>query len=234
MEFKDLKILFKLPTRERPEKCFKILCKFYEYIINNNVIFLLSLDEDDPKLEDYKKFLSTFKNLTYYVGKSKSKIHAINRDVEKVQGIDWNILSIICDDTEPCFRGFDEMIREDMFKSFPDTDGVLWYYDGFIKNINTHPIIGRKYYERFNYIVHPAYNCYGPDLELTEVADMLGKQAKFEKQFLSHQHSAYIKSIPKDALFLRNHAHRKDDAKILAYRKSINYEIEKISSKISK
>ena len=67
-------------------------------------------------------------------------------------------------------------IRQKMIKHFPDTDGVLWFFDGWRKDLNTLCIIGRKYYERFGYIYHPDYKSFWCDAEFTEVANKLKKQ----------------------------------------------------------
>ena len=60
--------------------------------------------------------------------------------------------------------------------NYPDTDGVLWFNDGFQGNrLNTLCILGKKYYERFNYIYHPDYISLYCDEEQTNVARNMNK-----------------------------------------------------------
>ena len=66
----------------------------------------------------------------------------------------------------PEIKGFDSIIRNEMQKLFPDTDGILWFFDGWRKDLNTLCILGRKYYDRFGYIYHPDYNSFWSDAEM--------------------------------------------------------------------
>jgi hypothetical protein len=87
----------------------------------------------------------------------------------------------------PEFSGYDSALRDNMEHYFPDTDGVLWFNDGFQKhNLNTLCILGRKYYQRFGYIYHPAYKSLWCDNEFTVVASLLKKQLYFDKVIIRH------------------------------------------------
>ena len=64
-----------------------------------------------------------------------------------------------------------------MTELYPNTDGVLWFNDGNQGNrLNTLCILGKKYYERFNYIYHPDYTSLWADNEFMDVANLLNKQ----------------------------------------------------------
>ena len=149
-----MKIIVKFPTRGRRNKFFNCLKK-YQSLANNidNLTFLISIDEDDNEMNNSDTFdiLSSFKNLKVVTGKSKSKIDAVNRDIDLNE--EWDIILLASDDMIPQVKGYDEIIIDKMKTFYPDTDGVLWFNDGFQKDkLNTLCILGKKYYERFNYI----------------------------------------------------------------------------------
>ena len=72
---------------------------------------------------------------------------------------------------------------------YPDTDGVLWFNDGYQGDrLNTLCILGKKYYERFNYIYHPDYKSCWSDNEFMEVGNILGKQTYINQVIIRHEH----------------------------------------------
>ena len=91
-----------------------------------------------------------------------------------------------------------------MNEFYPDTDGVLWFNDGFQKgNLNTLVIIGKAYYDRFRYIYHPAYQSLYCDAEFTAVSGLLNKSKYFDEIIIKHVQYSIIKEEP-DALYIRN------------------------------
>lgn len=197
-----MKLLFKFATRSRPQKFFSCL----ENIINMvddqyNFTVLVSYDLNDESMlfENIKGKIraigETLKNpeaVLMCAGNSKNKIDAINRDMERAG--EWDILINTSDDMVFAKQGFDNIIRGDMNTHFPDLDGFLHYNDGNQKDrVCTMSIMGRKYYERFNYIYHPDYQSVWCDSEATEVAQMLGKHRYLgdEKILFKHLHPAW-------------------------------------------
>jgi glycosyltransferase involved in cell wall biosynthesis len=223
-----LKILIKFPTRGRPEKFFKVLDLYYEKAKNKDrIAFLISCDDDDETmntpqirgcLDEYKKKV----RLVYYFGQSKTKVQAINADVDKVDG--WHILLLASDDMIPVVDGYDEIIDHDMNANFPDLDGVLWYNDGARTDINTLSILGRKYYNRFNYIYHPEYVSLWCDNEFTDVSKFLEKYTKSERVIIEHAHPVYQKTNY-DALYAKNESFFQSDKKIYEKRKLKNFDL---------
>ena len=121
--------------------------------------------------------LSNMKNVTVVFGDSKTKIEACNADIKDV---DFDIVLLASDDMVPQVRGYDTIIKEAMEDYFPNTDGVLWFNDGYqSRAMNTLCILGKKYYDRFGYIYHPDYISLWCDNEFTVVANMLGRQKVF-------------------------------------------------------
>ena len=148
-----MKILIKFPTRGRRDKFFNVLDIYYQLASNNdNIEFQITIDTDDETMNNniVLSKLGTYKNLKYSLGVSKNKIDAVNRNLTIG---DWDIILLASDDMIPKVKGYDDIIRNKMTELYPDTDGVLWFNDGNQGDkLNTLCILGKKYYERFNYI----------------------------------------------------------------------------------
>ena len=172
------------------------------------------------RLNNSKKHI----NLNYYFGNSKTKVQAINTDMENCQN--WDILLLASDDMIPVCDGYDQIIREDMFTHHRNGDGVLWYNDGNRDDINTLCIFGKKYYERFNYIYNPEYTSLWCDNEFTEVSLFLGKCAKINKTIIEHAHPAYQKANF-DRLYAKNESFSKKDEDVYNKRKITNFDLNR-------
>lgn len=195
---KKYKILFKYASRSRNIKFFSGL----DNILNNlgdvnNFCILVSLDVDDAEMNNPQ----TINKLSGYIkkypekiivkyGHSKSKIDAINRDVNEVkEKFDFDILINYSDDMEFIQHSFDEIIRSKFFIHYPDLDGNIYFNDGYVgERLSTMSIIGRKYYDRFNYIYHPSYHSLWCDNEYTEVAKRNQKIIYFHERLFNHNH----------------------------------------------
>lgn len=104
---------------------------------------------------------------------------------------DYDILMQPADDWKALVYSWDEFIVDEM-KFFPDLDGVVWFYDGHQPKIDTLSIMGRKYYERFNYIYYPEYRTFWADNEFTEVADLLDRLIFVPAVLFEHQHPDWM------------------------------------------
>ena len=189
-----MKILYKYPTRSRPLKFSRCILRYHDYANDlDNSEFIITIDEDDSlmnnsiMIDNCKKL----KNTNVCVGNSKTKIEAINANISTD---DWDILVLISDDMIPEVKGFDDIIRQKMKEHYPDTDGVLWFFDGWRRDLNTLCILGRKYYDRFGYIYHPDYKSFWCDTEFTEVANNLGKQTFIDNVIIRHLHPDIVMS----------------------------------------
>lgn len=185
-----MNLLVKFPTRGRKEKFFSTLHRYLQLSTRKNKVgFLITMDIDDPSMntEDVKIELNKIPRLAYFYGNSKTKIQAINKDIDKVS--DWDILLLASDDMIPVVPGYDEIIIDNMNRYFPDTDGVLFFNDGYRgSELNTLSILGKKYFNRFNYIYNPEYVSVWADNEFTKVANILGKQVYFSNTIIRHEH----------------------------------------------
>jgi hypothetical protein len=221
-----MKILVKFPTRNRKTKFFNVL-KIYQTLANNldNMLFLITIDEDDIEMNnsDCLEILSTFKNCKVVVGQSSSKVHAVNRDMDYAK--DWDILLLASDDMIPQIKGYDEIIINKMKDIYPNTDGVLWFNDGFKKNeLNTICILGKKYYEKFNYIYYPGYKSTWCDNEFMTVANLLNKQTYFDDVIIKHEHPDWGYGN-QDEIHKKNYQDLNYDINLYNNRKKINFEL---------
>lgn len=199
---KKYKILFKFASRSRINKFFSALDNIIENISDlDNFCILVSLDIDDITMNNP----SSINKLVYYIqkypekiivkfGNSKNKIDAINRDVNEIkQKYDFDILVNFSDDMQIIEKGFDEIIRNKFSVHYADTDGNIYFNDGFVGDkISTMSIIGRKYYDKFNYIYHPSYHSLWCDNEYTEVAKKNQKIIYFDERIFNHNHPANV------------------------------------------
>jgi hypothetical protein len=184
-----MKLLIKFPTRNRKEKFFNTYKKYQEFIIEPTTEFLITLDEDDDTMNNSNVIseLESYSNTKVVVGASTSKIDAINRDINTSD--DWDIVLLASDDMIPQIKGFDKIIGTLMTTNYPDTDGVLFFNDGFKgRELNTLCILGKKYYERFGYIYQPEYKSTWCDNEFMKVGDILKKQTYFPMVIIKHEH----------------------------------------------
>jgi hypothetical protein len=220
---KDLKLLIKFPTRNRTEKFFKILDLYYTHLRTPNVHFVITCDIDDLTMNNdtVKSRLKEYPFLNVYYENNTCKVEAINNNLNNQN---FDILLLASDDMMPVYPGYDKIIKEDMIKHFPDTDGVLWYNDGFQENrLNTLSILGKKYFDRFNYIYNPCYKSLYCDTEFTEVSINLQKVKYFNKVLIKHVQYSIVKEAP-DELYIRNDSLEQIDRCTFLERKSKNYE----------
>lgn len=227
-----MKLVIKFPTRSRPEK-FQQTFKRYQNFLSKrvDVRFLVSMDEDDASMNnnEIKDFLNSYPNTSYYYGNSKTKIEAINADLDKLPE-DYDIILLASDDMIPKIPGYDALISREMELCFPDTDGVLHYNDGRAgERLNTLCILGKKYFERFGYIYHPAYISVYPDNEFTDVSRILGKVVYRDIVIIEH---GWIQYTGYDELAQRNENKHwyEVDGKTYNERKAKNFDLPGVSS----
>ncbi|MBT4856173.1 hypothetical protein HOM50_04825 [bacterium] len=196
-------LLIKFPTRERTKKFFKCLDQYYKLLSKKHSYhFLISCDANDVKMNNakVKERFKKYDNLTVIYGERVGKIGACNRDMDLAP--DFDIVLLASDDMWPYTQDYDDIIIQHMEKEFPDFDGVLNFADGHPKGshvLNTYPILGKKYFNRFGFIYHPAYLSYFCDLELALVSRLYGKEAIVDIELLTHNNPAFTNE--KDALY---------------------------------
>jgi len=205
-------LILKYPTRHRPIKFMNNLDAYLKTASGKHKItVVVTLDIDDSSMNNNPmRYFMTSKikgnlDITFSCGNSEGKISAINR---MVPSTDWDIIISTADDMEPVEQGWDDIIVQDMMREFPDLNGALNYNndprleakgsEGF-KTLITLPVIGRKLYDRFGYIYHPAYKSEWCDNEQTEVFEKLGVLCHIDRRPIVHKWAEN-----QDALMQRN------------------------------
>lgn len=223
-----MNLLIKLPTRERPEKFFKTLLKYQHLRTNENTKFLITLDENDSKMnqQSIRNSLSMWGNLQFVYGHSENKIHACNRDLNEYEG-DWDIVLLASDDMIPQVEGYDQIIIDAMTKHFPDTDGALHFNDGYTQEkIVALPILGRKYYDKKKYIYHPDYLSLWCDEEMVHVLKAEKKSVYIDQVIIKHEHPMNNRQVKTDASYQRTLAFYQQDKETFERRKLNNFEMK--------
>jgi len=219
----SMKLLIKFPTRSRRKQFFETFDKYQEYISEPTTRFLITIDEDDSDMnnDEVLAILESYDNVSFVIGQSNSKIHAINRDIDTSE--DWDIILLASDDMIPQVKGFDKVINTLMNANYPDTDGILFFNDGFKgQELNTLCILGKKYYERFNYIYYPEYKSTWCDNEFMDVANILKKQTYIDDVIIRHEHPDYGLAA-RDEVHSKNFQNENHDKSLYLSRKQINF-----------
>lgn len=225
-----MNILVKFPTRSRPKKCFDVLQGYINMSKRPKKIhYLITYDSDDVSMNpDWIKQIVELspKNIQFVTGYSSNKIHACNRGINEAK-TDWDIVLLASDDMVCETFGWDEIIRKDMKANYPDTDGCLWYWDGDNAtrqgNLCTMVIMGKKYFNQFNYLYHPSYVSLWCDNEQTEVAIMLKKMFRSETVLFRHVHPSNTQGVKSDALMIKTQSYFNLDKTNYYKRKIINF-----------
>lgn len=185
-----MKIFYNFASRSRPEKFFQAIANIKLMSATEDYQFCFKLDEDDPKLHEYLEGLKKLDLLSSVkLGRSTSKVDAINRDITET---DWSILINMSDDIRFTVWNFDDIIRKDI-----DEDTFLHYPEPFadkqclIQNkppISVVSIMDKIYFNRFGYVYHKSYNSLWGDNEATEQARNLKRHKWVNKIIFSHDH----------------------------------------------
>jgi hypothetical protein len=226
------KILFVYASRSRRDKFFKGLSNILNLLKDKkNYAILIKLDKDDPVMTDMTVMMQLTSIMAAYPDKlfirygfSGSKINAINRDVNEFRDQHgFDILVNFSDDMEFTVEGFDEIIRDKFKTHFPDTDGNLHFNDGYTKDkLCTMSIIGRKYYDRYNYIYHPDYKSLWCDNEYTIVAKRENKMVYFPEIIFKHNHPANVGGQI-DELLMHTESFSDEDCATFTQRQKLNF-----------
>lgn len=216
------KLLIKFPNRSRPDAFKKTLDLHYSMLSNKIPYeFLISMDLNDPEMNNdgIRQYLNSKPNLSYYYGNSTCKIEAVNADMDKAPK-DWTTILVTSVDMIPQIEGYDKIIMDEMARYYPNDDGSLWFSDGRQDNIMCLPILGRKLYDIFGYIYHPAYVSLWCDNEQTVVFEKLNKITKIDRVILKHE---WIKVNKGDDLHKHNESFGAKDGAMFKTREALGF-----------
>lgn len=201
----SLKILFKYTTRSRRSNFLRGIDSIIDNLADKeNYHIYTTFDVDDDKMRPLPEIKG---NHTYIAGTSKSKIDAINRDMDFINSqYDWQIIINMSDDMVFIQKGFDDIIRKEFTDgSITNLDQYIHFNDGNQKaNVSTMHIVGRDYYNRDNYIYNPEYKSLWCDVENDMVAKLRGcyKYVGDNVRLFSHLHPAF-NLAPNDEQYMK-------------------------------
>jgi hypothetical protein len=161
-----------------------------------------------------------------FYSENKSKIQACNADMDRIT-YPWDIVILVSDDMIPRVKGYDDVIRNYMMSKFPDTDGILWFNDGYQEDrLNTLCVFGRKMYESFGYIYHPSYKSLFCDTELTDLCKTTLKNKTLYVPYciIRHEHPGTGYAQNMDELYASNQRYWNDDMYTYISRKTYEYD----------
>ena len=187
-----MKFLYKFASRSRPSKFFDCIENIYINSRDKDFTILATLDLDDESMnnEGVIEKMKRYDKIYPVWGTSTSKIHAINRDMDKAP--DWDVLINMSDDMMFIENGYDVIIQDDIRTMFPLGDCLLHYPDqNQGRNCMTMSIMDKKFYDRFGYIYHPDYKTLWCDLEAMEVGRLTSRYMFINKRIFNHYHPSF-------------------------------------------
>lgn len=197
------------PSRSRPEKNCSAVHNWhgkFNFTKGDTIEIIVSLDSDDPKLDDYKYLYEPFKAFNLIVNKNKSAVEAINNAAKVSQG---DVLIVVSDDSR-CPDNWNDFIKA---ATEGKTDWILKVADGIQKRIITQPIMDRVYFNHDGHIYDPEFRHSWADTWLTELAHKRGRVITRLDIKFPHNHYSVIGEKPDD-LYQRNDKTHDEDRHI--------------------
>lgn len=175
-----MKITLIHPSRSRPEKALQTSTEWLEKA-GVECEYILSLDEDDPKVDEYFENIKGSKILS----NNTCVVEATNKAAKVSKG---DILLYLSDD----FRCFDNwgvsVMREFEQESRPLLLKVDDCLQQFSVPVLTIPIMNRALYEKLGYFWHPEYKSMFVDEDLYWTAHKLGAMKMCPHLKFEHAH----------------------------------------------
>lgn len=224
------KLLIQFPTRERPGKFLSVARKYIAFLSDKeNWIMNVSCDINDltmnnPKMIDKVYDLAPEGKIALNFNDNGNKHIACNSDIAS---FDFDICILASDDMIPKELGYDDIIRHYFGLYFKDFDGVVHFNDGHQgEKLNTCPIVGRKYFERFGYIYHESYIGLWADREFDEISRKLGKWQYINELLIRHEHYSIKEGVVRDELYLKNDSFELQDRRNFQTRQARNFYLQ--------
>jgi hypothetical protein len=152
-------ILLAYASRSRPDLFRRRIQDWLGKAANRfQVIVSCAFDQDDATMDNdaMRAFCSQW-GVLYEYGNASNKIEAINRAPNAAKDQPWDIIVCLSDDMACQLEGWDDRMRADMARHFPNFDGGLWYPDGRQLRLNTFSVIGREAYNALGHIYDPRF-----------------------------------------------------------------------------
>lgn len=206
------------PSRGRPQQAFDTMTKWIDRA-GAHVEYILSLDEDDPTLPDYRRLFNGQKNII--IDKNTSVVEATNVAAKCSTG---NILLYLSDDFL-CFDGWGYELE----KEFGKYKGpVLLKVDDCLQKFTvpvlTIPIMSRELYQLLGYFWHPAYKSMHVDVDLYHTVKKLGALKFAPHMKFPHEHVS-IGKAKDDETYRRSAANWNQGLEVFNRRKKLNFPV---------
>ena len=212
-----MRILLKCPTRSRPQKVLECLRRYVSLAAHPELIGIaVSCDEDDTSMNataELRQVLGRCEWSRIFYSPNKTKIQACNANMDEID-YPWDIVVLVSDDMQPQIRGYDDVLRNHMKASFPDTDGILWFNDGCqADKLNTLTILGRAMFTRLGHLYEPDYKSLFCDTELTDRCrgDLASKCVYSPFVLIRHEHPGTGFAQNMDKLYAKNQTYWNQD-----------------------
>ena len=198
----------------------------------DEIAVAISCDEDDTSMKQIsvqRELNDILRGVAWhrmYFSQNTSKIGACNANMNEID-YPWDIVVLVSDDMIPCLEGWDSTIRMYMQSYFPDTNGILWFNDGYQKDkLNTLCIYGRKFYESQGHIYRPEYKSLFCDTELTDRCrtDLAPICKYIPYTIIRHEHPGTGFQEKMDPLYARNQVYWNQDLHTYIRRKVYPYD----------
>lgn len=218
-------VLVKFPTRSRPQLFFRQLAK-WAAAEPGSLWFIVTIDADDAACNN-NLFISSCESVAaphdilLRVKSGRGKVAAVN---DGLADEPWEGVCIVAsDDMAPQRPDAAAYLARLLLERFPDGDGVLHTDDGRTgRTLNTLPVFGRRYFDRFGFAYNPAYESLWCDNEFQEVSEGLGRAAYVDEVIVRHE---WIGETAPDELHRRNEAAHTRDAAVFAERKRAGFPV---------
>lgn len=228
-----MRILLKCPTRSRPQRVMETLTQYVRMANHPELLGVaVSCDTDDVSMtrnlvrEEVQRVLRPCAWSHIFFSPNKSKIEACNADMSNIS-YPWDIVVLVSDDMVPQVQGYDDVIRNHMRARFPDTNGILWFNDGYQGDkLNTLTILGRTMYDSFGYIYNPSYKSLFCDTELTDQCRTSHANRTYYSNYciIRHEHPGTGFAQKMDALYASNQRYWNQDMYTYISRKTYTYD----------
>lgn len=226
-----MRMVIKFPTRSRPDKFKSVMQKHLDFLSGvHDIRFVITCDTDDETMnnEEMRNWMDDLKSridLEYFYGENKTKVQAVNANLENELG---DVLLVVSDDMVPAALNYDEIIADGFSKVFPKYDGAIKFNDGLRSDqLMTLPCLGWRLYDAIGHVYHPDYISLYCDNEQTRLCSMLGKFATSDICIMRHEWFP-MNHINADALHRRNESFYDQDGSTFKFRMNKNFDVDTV------
>jgi len=185
------KLIYLHASRGRPELALEAITSFIASMKSGIPFsYVLSLDEDDPKLP---KYMELFKDKDFVkkivVSANTSVVPATNKAAEYIT--DEDLIFNLSDDFQP--TPFWDVLMLDFIKEIPTEEYLVHIGDGhqFRMDCAIIQILSTALYRKLGFIFYPGYKSMYADNDLYHTARAMGVAYTCRKFYIYHSHPGF-------------------------------------------